>query len=90
MAKMVELTILNSMAGNEFEAALDQHVAWGLRVLDLKNAIFGKELIDLSDDEAQTAADLIQTRGLSVYNFLSMFFFADVARGEAWFRRQRT
>jgi hypothetical protein len=83
---MVELTILNSMAGRDFEAALDQHVAWDLRLLDLKDAIFGKGIIDLTDTEVQQAADLIQARKLSVYNLSTMFFFADVSRGEAWFK----
>jgi sugar phosphate isomerase/epimerase len=85
---MVELTILNSMAGRDFEAALDQHVAWGLSVLDLKDAIFGKGIIDLTDDEAQHADALIRARKLTVYNFSTMFFFADVSRGEAWFKSQ--
>lgn len=85
---MVELTILNSMAGQDFAAALDRHLAWDLRVLDLKDAIFGNAIADLSDGEAQRAASLIQERGLSVYCFSTMFFFADAARGEAWFRRQ--
>src|SRR5690606_28741555 len=85
---MVELTILNSMAGQDFAAALDRHLAWDLQVLDLKDAIFGNAVADLSDGEAQWAAGLIQERGLSVYCFSTMFFFADVARGEAWFRCQ--
>jgi hypothetical protein len=85
---MVELTILNSMAGRDFKAALDQHVSWGLRMLDLKDAIFGKGIADLTDSEAQHAADLIQARELTVYNFSTMFFFADVSRGEAWFKSQ--
>src|SRR5215207_5521283 len=84
----VGLTILNSMAGRDFEAALDQHVAWGLKVLDLKDSIFGKGIIDLSDDEAYHAAELIRARQLTVYNFSTMFFFADVGRGEAWFKSQ--
>ena len=54
-----QLTILNSMAGQDFEAALRQHVAWGLHWLDLKDRIFGKGIIDLSDDEALLAKDLI-------------------------------
>ena len=85
---MVELTILNSMAGREVEAALDQHVAWGLKVLDLKDALYGKGIIDLTDAEVQTVADLIRARNLAVYNLSSLFFFADVGKGEEWFKRQ--
>jgi sugar phosphate isomerase/epimerase len=76
------------MAGQDFEAALDKHVAWGIKVLDLKNEIFGKELVDLTDDEARRADELIRQRALSIYNFSTTFFFADVTQGEAWFKSQ--
>ena len=40
-----EITILNSMAGSTFELALDQHVSWGIKYLDLKDAIWGKSIV---------------------------------------------
>ena len=54
-----EITILNSMAGNVFEVALDQHVSWDIKCLDLKDNIFGKSIIELTEEEARHAAELI-------------------------------
>ena len=54
MAK-IKLTLLSNMLGQDFIQALDQHVALGLTVLDLKTEIFGKQLIDLSNAEAERA-----------------------------------
>jgi hypothetical protein len=86
-AETVQITMLNSMTGGEFEPALDRHVAWGIGVLDLKDAIFGKGIADLTDAEADTAARMIQVRGLSVYCLSTGLFFDDVEKGEAVFRR---
>jgi len=63
------VTILNSMAGADFEKELDQHVAWNIELLDLKDAIFGKGIAELTLEEAERAAKLIQARSLSVYCF---------------------
>ena len=67
-----QITMLSSMAGRDFIQALDQHVAWNIRVLDLKDGIFGKSVADLTDDEARHAADLIKRRGLSIYCLSTM------------------
>jgi hypothetical protein len=67
MPKTVNVTMLNAMAGREFPRALDQLAAWHVKVLDLKDGLFGKGLADLSDAEAQEAARLIRERGFSVY-----------------------
>ena len=40
----VLLTILNSMAGGTVEESFDQHLAWNLQTLDLKDALYGKTL----------------------------------------------
>lgn len=80
------LTILNSMAGTDFAAALDKHVDWGLVDVDLKDAIFGKGVADLTPDEAARAARLIEDRGLTVHCLSTGLFFAEVERGEAEFR----
>lgn len=85
MAK-IKLTLLSNMLGQDFIQALDQHVALGLTVLDLKTEIFGKQLIDLSNAEAERAAQLIAARNLSVYCFSSVLFYDDVELGEAAFR----
>jgi hypothetical protein len=84
----VQLTILNSMAGTDFVQALDQHVQWGTSVLDLKDAIFGKAVADLTDDEAVRAAELIRERGLTVHCLSSGLFLDEVEAGEEHFRTQ--
>lgn len=47
--RRVRLTMLNSMAGRDLPEALDRHVQWGLEVMDLKDCLFGKAVMDLSD-----------------------------------------
>ena len=81
------ITLLNSMADRDFATALDRHVEWGLRHLDLKDAIFGKSVVDISDPEAHRAAGLITERGLSVYCLSTNLFHEDVECGEEEFRR---
>jgi hypothetical protein len=83
---MTQLTILNSMAGSDFAAALDRHVEWGIRVLDLKDGIFGKGILDLTDEEARRASDLIRERGLSVHCFSTLLFHDEIELGEDEFR----
>ena len=83
---MVEVTILNSMAGREFEQALDQHVSWDIEILDLKDAIFGKNIVQLTEEQAADAAILIRERGLSVYCFSTGLFHGDIELGEKRFR----
>jgi len=81
-----KITILNSMAGREFEQALDQHVSWDVKLLDLKDAIFGKGIVELTEDEAKRAAGLIHERDLSVYCFSTGLFHGDIELGEKRFR----
>lgn len=90
MTSKVELTILNSMAGTDFEPALDQHIAWGLRVLDLKDAIYGQRVDDLSVDDATQAAYAISTRNLRVETLSTGIFYGDIEQGETAFRAQFT
>ena len=82
----VSITMLNSMADRDFETALDRHVEWGLRHLDVKDSVFGKGVADLSDAEARRAAELIADRGLSLYCMSTQLFHGDVEVGEAAFR----
>ena len=82
----VSITMLNSMADRDFETALDRHVEWGLRHLDVKDSVFGKGVADLDDAEARRAAELIEARGLSVYCMSTQLFHGDVEVGEAAFR----
>ena len=82
----VSITMLNSMADRDFETALDRHVEWGLRHLDVKDSVFGKGVADLDDAEARRAAELIEARGLSVYCMSTQLFHGDVEVGEEAFR----
>lgn len=83
-----EITILNSMAGRDFEKALDRHVQWGLRWLDLKDCIFGKSITDLSDREVSCASRMISERGLHVYALSTSLFAENLEAGEAVFRKK--
>ena len=71
---MVELTVLNSMASSDFVEALDRHLQWGLKVLDLKDLVFDKRIVDLTLDEAERARELMLERELSVYCFSTHLF----------------
>lgn len=84
---MTRLTVLNRMAGEHFEAALDQHVAWGLDDLDLKDCVFGKVVADLTDAEVRQADELISARGLSVYCLSTSLFHCRLDEGSAPFQR---
>lgn len=83
----IRLTMLNFMADTDFEKSLIQQSKWGIKALDIKNRIFGKELIDLTDDEANRAAELIKKYNMYVYCFSSVLFFAKVEIGEEEFRK---
>lgn len=85
MAK-AKVTILNSMVGRDFEQALDTHVSWGIKLVDLRDAIFGKNIIGLTEEEAERAAALIHERELSVYCLSTGFFHGDIELGEERFR----
>lgn len=81
------ITMLNSMANQDFEKSLDQHVKWGLHHLDVKDSVFGKGVSDLTDAEATKAAAMISQRGLSVYCMSTQLFHDDIEIGEPAFRK---
>lgn len=87
--KSHRLAVLNVMAGRDFAAALDQHVRWGLAVLDLKDQIFGHRIEELPLDDAGRADGLIRERGLRVETFSTVLFHRDVAGGAAVFADDR-
>ena len=78
MSAKVRLTMLNSMAAVDFEQALDRHAQWGLTDLDLKDQIFGKGILDLSDSEVERAARLIQAGGFEVNTLSTVLFQYDI------------
>lgn len=85
---MIELTVLNTMASSDFSKALNRHHEWGLKFLDLKDLVFGKRIVDLTEEEALQARELIQDHGLSVYCFSTQLFEPEVELGEEVFRRE--
>ena len=84
-ARRIRITMLNSMAAGEIAEALDRHVEWGVELLDLKDALFDKAVMDLTDDEAARVAQMAHARGLSVYCMSTHLFYDDVERGEKHF-----
>lgn len=83
-----EITMLSSMADRDFSRALDKHVEWGMRFVDLKDGIFDRAITDLSVEEATIAADLIKQRGLSVYCLSTSIGDGDIEEGEKAFRQR--
>lgn len=81
----IQITMLSAMASPDFEVALHRHVSWGLQLLDLKDGIFGKALLDLTDEDAQRAAEMIRQRALAVHCLSSGLFHADVEQGRERF-----
>ena len=79
------LSLLNSMAGRDFSESLERQAEWGIGQLDLKDCIFGKNIAELTDAEAQRAAELIAARGLSVYCLSSSVFASAVEAGRETF-----
>jgi hypothetical protein len=82
---MTKLTMLNSMASPDFTQSLDTQAAWGIEVLDLKDRIWGKPLLELSDKEAWRAAEAIGAKGLSVHCMSTDLFHDDLELGEGHF-----
>ena len=80
-----EFTLLNTMAGHDFETALDRHVEWGVRRLDLKDSIYGKGVAELTAAEAERARAAIERRGLSVYCISTVLFGDDIEMGRERF-----
>ena len=76
-----QLTILSSMADQDFERALDRHRAWGISHLDLRDGIYGKWLADVTRAEAAEAAASIRARGLAVHCLSTGVFFDDIRKG---------
>lgn len=78
---MAQITILNDMISQDFAASLDIQKSWGIKVLDLRQHIFGKNLVGLTVDEAKEAAELIEEREMSVYCLSSAIFLNDIELG---------
>jgi len=82
----VRLTMLSDMAGRDLAESLPKLRAWGLDLLDLKGGLFGKGVLDLTDDEAARAASMLRDAGVEVYCLSTQLFHSQVEIGEAAFR----
>lgn len=81
----MQLTMLNSMAGPDFPTALDRHVTLGLRLVDLKDGLWGQKVEDLSEEQSIRAMALLAERRLEVHCLSTALGWADANLGEkAW------
>ena len=79
------LTVLNSMAGRNFEKALEQHLIWGLSALDLKDCVLDKRVTDLWGFELEQVVAMIEDRDLTVYCLSTNLFDDEVENGKEAF-----
>ena len=75
------LTVLSSMAGRDIETSFDTHVAWGLRLLDLKDSLFGKAVEELTIEEAKRVKEAADRRGLRIHTLSTCLFHQNVEQG---------
>lgn len=84
--KTVNLTMLNFMAGQNIEESFDNHVSWNIRLLDLKEKLYGKSIEKLTVDEAIRIRSEMDSRGLRVQTFSTCLFKGSIEQGEESFR----
>ncbi len=82
----VQLTILNSMASEDFEESMRMHREWGLAWVDLRDAIYGRRVEELDLADARRARRYLDELGLELYCASTNVFVEEVANGEAAFR----
>lgn len=83
-----KLTLLNSMVSEDFEESLRIHREWGLEWLDIRDGVYGHWVKTLDVNTAKRAKEKIDEAGLKVYCLSTSLFFADIERGERFFREQ--
>jgi sugar phosphate isomerase/epimerase len=86
MAAPVQLTMLNGMADQDIARAIQRHVEWKLRWLDLKDMVLGKSVSDLNDEEARAVRSMADAAGLGVSTMSTVLFHDDIEKGERVFR----
>lgn len=87
---MPSLAVLNDMADRDFHTAVSRHREWNLKYLDLREAIFGKKVTDLTQEEAERTKQISNDAGLEVYCLSTGIFFGDVEDGERAWRERYT
>jgi sugar phosphate isomerase/epimerase len=83
---VAQLTMLNSMASNDFETGLRLQKAWGLKWVDLRDEIYGRWVEELDLPTAERIVRAVDEQGLGIYCVSTNVFVADVDGGEAMFR----
>jgi sugar phosphate isomerase/epimerase len=83
---MTQLTILNDIVHDDLEQSLNIQQSWQIQTVDLRN-INGKNIIKLSNEEAEQALQAVTRRGMDVYCLSFGLFFDDIEKGEAHFRQ---
>lgn len=81
----VRLAILNSMAGPDIERSVAVQAGLGLRDVDLKDGLFGKGILDLTDAEAKRLRVLFDAHGMAVHCLSTQLFGDGVERGQSYF-----
>lgn len=86
--RSLQLTMLNSMAGPDFELAARRHVALGMQWLDLKDALWGQTINDISLESAQRVAKIAAQYRLGVFSLSTAICGSNIAEGETAFRKR--
>lgn len=83
-----KLTMLNSTASPDFELAVERHVALGLQWLDLKDAIWGETINDISLQNAERVLEIARAHRLGIWSFSTALCSSNIEEGETAFRRR--
>ncbi|MGH7944494.1 MAG: sugar phosphate isomerase/epimerase family protein [Opitutaceae bacterium] len=83
-----QITMLSDMAGSDFEQAARRHAELGLKWLDLRNALWGETINNLSLANARRVADIARDHGLSVFCLSTSLCLSNLEDGEAAFRKR--
>lgn len=83
-----QLTLLNSMASQDFEESLQVHREWNLEWMDIRDGVYDHWVKDLPVEVARRAKERIDEARLQVYCLSTSIFFANIEKGEAFFRQE--
>lgn len=82
----MQLTMLNAMAGADFEIAAQRHTQLGLKWLDLKDGLWGEAVDNLSLENARRIRMIAHAHGLRVHCLSSSPGYSNIEGGEVAFR----
>jgi len=86
---MAHLTMLSEMMGGELPAAIERLAGLGIRHLDLKGGVFGRNIAELDDAQNERLAALVASANMEVYCFSSVLGRWSIdAVGEREFRER--